>query len=125
MSDKIENPTECELHPGVFKTASKSNPNRLVCQMCIDERIAKMVKTKAKNKKQKRVVQEKATPENVPDKIELDLSSYGGIRDELAIRASQNFRNLDQEIIFTLNEYYTRFNVRSKAIKKVSHPEGE
>lgn len=107
MSEKIENPKKCALHEDVFLTPSKTNPNRLVCQMCIDQRIAKMAITKKKNKKSqvKEIKKSKEIVDNLPDTVTLDFTPYKGIRNEILKSASVNFRTPENEILYLLNEY--------------------
>ena len=112
MGNIIEEPKKCELHKDTFLTPSKTNPSRLVCQECINQRISKMVITKKKNKKAQ--VKSLAQPEiDIPNKVELDFTPYTGIRDALLQSASVNFRTIENEILFTLNEY-----LKSKVITK-------
>lgn len=106
MSDKIEEPKKCGVHTDVFLQPAAYNPAIFICPKCREERYAKAVVTRKKNEKtmQSKI---KGPVDKLPAKITLDFTLYTGIRDELLKSASVNFRTIENEIIYSLNEYLT------------------
>ncbi len=101
MTDKIEEQKKCLKHQDTLLIPSKTNPNRLVCPECIDRRIMKAIETKKRNKKAIAKINQRGTLEC--NSVKINFDEYEELLKTLSESAKNNFRSLENEILFTIN----------------------